>query len=548
MTRAPLTRLALAVTLGLAAGTPALAASEWLTTYDGTAGDEDWPSAMTTYDGITYVAGTTIGADGSADGLILAYDVDGVVQWTVVHTGVPSGEDGFGDVAVRADGAIFATGWTETGDGDLDMLTVKLDDQGAVQWTATYDGPPSRSEEAVSIAILPSGDVAVTGPSEESTGLATIALVRYDDNGTQIYHRRAHDGPTFRHDPMKVVATPSGDMLVLHWSSDTSATGEPLTFQGALFTDAGSIGWEYVYDGPGEVSRPVDATVDANGILTLTGVDENASGDLDVFVVQLSSTGTELWTTAFDGGEGDDAPESVHALDDGTVVVTGWTTTADGTTDALTLRLDDDGSTLWTRTFDDDGHDDRGIAVVLDGADRIVVVGDGETGVVDGARQSLVLRYLLDGTEDLVETYVAADSLSASSYLAAVDDAGDVVVAGITEESPGNLDVYLAGYAGTVLATDEPMSTLPAVTALDQNRPNPFNPTTTIAYALPRAERVTLTVYDLSGREVARLIDGVRPAGHHEVRWHASNLATGTYFYRLRAGSEVIERKLTLLK
>jgi len=47
---------------------------------------------------------------------------------------------------------------------------------------------------------------------------------------------------------------------------------------------------------------------------------------------------------------------------------------------------------------------------------------------------------------------------------------------------------------------------------------------------------------------VARLVDGLRPAGHHSVRWHAPGLATGTYFYRLKMGREIIERKLTLLK
>jgi len=75
----------------------------------------------------------------------------------------------------------------------------------------------------------------------------------------------------------------------------------------------------------------------------------------------------------------------------------------------------------------------------------------------------------------------------------------------------------------------------PTVFALDQNFPNPFNPSTTIQYQLPVESRVSLKLYDMLGREVATLVNEDRPAGYHEVRWIASNAASGVYFYRLEA-------------
>jgi len=75
----------------------------------------------------------------------------------------------------------------------------------------------------------------------------------------------------------------------------------------------------------------------------------------------------------------------------------------------------------------------------------------------------------------------------------------------------------------------------PTVFALDQNFPNPFNPSTTIQYQLPADSRVSLKVYDMLGREVATIVNEERPAGYHEVRWIASNAASGVYFYRLEA-------------
>ena len=83
---------------------------------------------------------------------------------------------------------------------------------------------------------------------------------------------------------------------------------------------------------------------------------------------------------------------------------------------------------------------------------------------------------------------------------------------------------------------------------LHQNYPNPFNPETVIMYSLPKAEEVSLVVYNLIGEKVAQLIEEKMSAGHHQVTWDASNFASGIYFYRLQAGNLVQTRKMVLLK
>ncbi len=89
---------------------------------------------------------------------------------------------------------------------------------------------------------------------------------------------------------------------------------------------------------------------------------------------------------------------------------------------------------------------------------------------------------------------------------------------------------------------------IPKELNLFQNFPNPFNPTTVIRYALPQSSRVWLDVFDVLGRTVGLLIDGVQQAGEHDVQFDASHLASGVYLYRLRVGEQVLTRKCFLLR
>ena len=83
---------------------------------------------------------------------------------------------------------------------------------------------------------------------------------------------------------------------------------------------------------------------------------------------------------------------------------------------------------------------------------------------------------------------------------------------------------------------------------ISQNYPNPFNPTTQIRFALLKPNHVTLVVYDMLGREVARLADEQMSAGYHAVTWNASGKASGVYIYRLSAGNTVQVRRMILMK
>ena len=83
---------------------------------------------------------------------------------------------------------------------------------------------------------------------------------------------------------------------------------------------------------------------------------------------------------------------------------------------------------------------------------------------------------------------------------------------------------------------------------LEQNFPNPFNPTTKLSWQSPISSHQTLIIYDVIGNEVTTLVDEFRQAGKYELNFDASGLSSGIYFYKLSAGKFVETKKMILIK
>lgn len=115
-----------------------------------------------------------------------------------------------------------------------------------------------------------------------------------------------------------------------------------------------------------------------------------------------------------------------------------------------------------------------------------------------------------------------------------------------------------AGLAGKDLTPGDPIEIYPTLVdntfarptevSLDQNFPNPFNPTTAIGFSLPKAMDVTLTVANMLGQQVDILVQDKMDAGHHQVTFDAKGLPSGIYFARLIAGNSVMMRRMVLMR
>lgn len=112
----------------------------------------------------------------------------------------------------------------------------------------------------------------------------------------------------------------------------------------------------------------------------------------------------------------------------------------------------------------------------------------------------------------------------------------------------GNIIGWGLRFNGAVTNIEPVSNTVPGTYALHQNYPNPFNPVTSIRFDIPKASNVKLVVYDVLGREVKTLVNEFKNPGAYELKFDASNIASGTYFYRIEAGDFVQIKKMVLVK
>lgn len=301
-----------------------------------------------------------------------------------------------------------------------------------------------------------------------------------------------------------------------------------------------------LFHGNGDGTFAQRVNIEANGTqeTAIVAADANGDGILDLFVAALSSS--EMIVLLGDGDGGFTFSHKVST-----------------------------GSGPWMIAVGDvngDGNVDV-VSANSNGNSASVIFGDGEGGLLPATNYPVGNFPLaidlgdLDGDGDLdmvVSSYGTGDwsvyenngsglfinrrilpaSIAGScATLYDHDNDGDLDFTGIDEIADlififDNQEVTSTGTAAVI----------PTEYKLHQSYPNPFNPTAVITYEIPEAGNVSLIVYDVLGREVTTLVDGVKLAGEYSVTWKMEGLVTGVYFYRLKAGDFVDTKKLVLLR
>ena len=166
-----------------------------------------------------------------------------------------------------------------------------------------------------------------------------------------------------------------------------------------------------------------------------------------------------------------------------------------------------------------------------------LVGGTGDNAITPSiAFNPLGVLYGLKGSSTQTNTLIGIDTATGAGTTV-----GSMGVTGL-------LAVTMRTDSLTTGVAESEVPTVPSAFALRQNYPNPFNPTTEIRYDIPVATHVKLVIFDVVGREIATLVDGVEEPGFRTVEFSSGRFASGVYFYRLTAGSFVATKKMIMMK
>ena len=318
----------------------------WVQTWNSSGNGADQASGITMgSNGVLYVVGNTPGPDAFANVLILAYDAaTGALLNTIQYRSGPGRSEFGSSIVTDATGNVYVTGGT-VGDGP-DVMTLKFNSAGALQWRRKWDGPafaPFSNDSPVKVLLDPNGDVVVAITGYASNNHADYVVVKYaPSDGTTLWETSwGMGGDDF---PVDMEIDAAGDIYVTGTGLDFINKYSTVKFRGG----DGQLLWQF-YDALGLDHSAHALFLDGVGGVFITGTSDpdgdHSNFNDDFFTVKRdATTGALLWTHAY----GDpcvhpgcfDTPSDVRVDSEGHVFVVGQTSSPPYSNDVILLVLD----------------------------------------------------------------------------------------------------------------------------------------------------------------------------------------------------------------
>ena len=457
------------------------------------------------------------------------------------------GTDGSDDgnaVRQTADGGFIVAGWTQRpGAGQTDMILIRTNAGGDTLWTKAFGD--SSLEIGYSLDLTSDGGYIMIGKTSPAVlSSADLLLVRTDANGAPMWTRTY--GTESGNDIGRSVLQTSDSGFVLVGSTTSFGAGQSDVW--LIRTNAnGDTLWSKTYGGSNiEEATSIDRTSDGGFIISAYTLSFGA-GNVDGWLIRTDAYGDTLWTRTY-GGTRPDFPRAVQQTSGGGFIMTGETL-ADGQTgfDVWLVRTDANGDTLWTKRYGE-GSDDKGSSVRQTSDGGFIIAGEYRVPPFGAIPDVWLIRTDADG-DTLWTKILGGSGFDQAFSVQQTSDGGYIAVGRTTSFGAGGSDPLLIRVSPeNPTGIDVQASTVPGQFQLLQNYPNPFNPKTIIHYQLSTDSYVSLSVYDLLGREVAVLVNEKKAPGSYDVDFDASGLASGVYLYRLTAGQSFQTRQMVLLR
>ncbi|HEY3295450.1 MAG TPA: T9SS type A sorting domain-containing protein [bacterium] len=428
-------------------------------------------------------------------------------------------------------GTYLLCGYTGSwGAGGWDMYVAALDSLGNSPWYRTYGTP--YHDAALAIRRTADNYYIVTGYSQtQENGPLHVYLMKISSLGIQQWNR-TYTG-TAEEYANDVQQTTDGG-YILTGASD--AVGQTFNIYLRKTDAQGNPTWTRYINHNDDAGYSVQQTADGGYIIA--GRTHYFEGD--GYLVKTDATGHSQWTK-YIGGSGDELFRAVKQTYDGGYIVAGKSNTSSGDDKPYLVKTDSLGRTQWTHTYGPAGTSGAFYSVDILADSNYIV-----SGTLRG--HFYIARIDTDGIVRWDEEYTNSTwSMLPYAMQPTRDDC--YIMAGYTTSQTHNWDFYIlkTGRDRMTAGIEPRRDPIPLGYALSAY-PNPFNASTTLSLSLPHSARAHIGLYDVSGRQVGTLADGVYEAGEHRIGFDGSALPSGIYFARLSTPDFATTQKLMLLK
>ncbi len=488
--------------------------------------------------GNVYVACDAFYQNQGMDFVLIKYNSTGQEQWKVHYNNPANTDDVVYSMTMDNSGNIYMTG--NSGD---DMLIVKYNFNGILQWANLYRTPGSTGSTSNSVSLDNSGNIFIAGTSRMNANNRDMITVKYNSEGI-LQWAKTYDSPFHNADQsMKVLTDNSGNVYT---SGNTTNTDWNSLYTLIKYNANGDEQWSINYDNTEYTEDDLmDMAIDNSGNIFLAGYsyDNNGSSGL---VLKYNSSGILQWKAQPPSDTERNSAFVITIDNSGNVFTTGAIVRNLTNTEYYTVKYNLQGVFQWGQTYSGPpGGNDRAWTIAVDAFSNVYVAG-----MIKGTNTQYdfaTVKYSSSGAQLWAATYVGDNQSNSFASSVNVDNSGHVYVSGYSKIDDIYDKVITIKYSQTsgIVNTS---SNIPNKYLLSQNYPNPFNPATKINFSLPKNSFVTLKVFDLSGKEVANLVNENLSAGSYETDFNASDLTSGIYFYRLTTENFSETKKMILVK
>ncbi|MFZ1322997.1 MAG: SBBP repeat-containing protein [Ignavibacteria bacterium] len=521
---------------------------EWTQRYNGSANSFDIVSKMLLdNDNNVYIFGSSSETGSGTDFLIIKYSPEGKIIWTDFFNGSGNSFDHINSACLDNSGNIYVAGYTTDIAFRTQLTTAKFDSSGNFIWSKVFSKPGFVIGNGKDIIIDNSENILVCGSIKREIGFFDIEVVKYSPEGDEIWSNTFNGEGNGDDNPVTLKNDDSDNIIIGGTSKSLSTDNDMIVIK---YDSSSNLIWKKTFNGTADLSDVMTSMVlDTESNIYFCGNKFNAQSSYDYFYAKLDGNGNAIWSGNYNGiGNSIDIPSSIILDSSKNVFITGFSRAGMdlGSEDFLTIKLDQDGSTNWVRSFNGNANGmDQANSIAADNYGNVYVGGASDIGEFHLIYS--LIKYDSLGSFQWEKNYYISQTPEDFIYNIALDNLNNIYVTGISFSSTTDFDITTIKYSQTV-GIDPSQTYLPDKFTLHQNFPNPFNPSTVIGYDLNASGFVSLIIYDILGKKITTLVNQNQQAGTYEILWNASDSPNGFYFYEMKFEKYSSVKKMLLIK